>query len=89
VVKQLINLIAVVTIEDNDVDDFNRFDAGLAGGVGLDLESVSFGVRYNYGLTKIGKDDDNSNFTSPDVSLECICFLCTLSVSLQTSLPLN
>jgi hypothetical protein len=30
--------------EDNvNVDDFNRFDAGLAGGVGLDLESVSFG----------------------------------------------
>lgn len=53
--------------EDNvNVDDFNRFDAGLAGGVGLDLESVSFGVRYNYGLTKIGKDDPNSNFTSPD-----------------------
>lgn len=47
-----------------DVDDFNRFDAGLAGGVGLDLEPVSFGVRYNYGLTKIGKD--NSDFTSSD-----------------------
>jgi hypothetical protein len=40
--------------EDNvNVDDFNRFD--LAGGVGLDLESVSFGVRYNYGLTKLVK----------------------------------
>ena len=47
-----------------NVDDFNRFDAGLAGGVGLDLEPVSFGVRYNYGLTKIGKD--NSDFTSSD-----------------------
>lgn len=47
-----------------DVNDFNRFDAGLAGGVGLDLEPVSFGVRYNYGLTKIGKD--NSDFTSSD-----------------------
>ncbi|WP_426092309.1 porin family protein [Flavobacterium sp. DSR3-2] len=47
-----------------DVDDFNRFDAGLAGGVGLDLEPVSFGVRYNYGLTKIGKD--NSDFASSD-----------------------
>lgn len=49
--------------EDNiNVDDFNRFDAGLSGGVGLDLEPVSFGVRYNYGLTKIGKD--NSDFSS-------------------------
>lgn len=53
--------------EDNiDTDDFNRFDAGLAGGIGLDLEPVSFGVRYNYGLTKIGKDDSSNNFTSPD-----------------------
>ena len=53
--------------EDNiDVDDFNRLDAGLAGGIGLDLEQVSLGVRYNYGLTKIGKDDPSSNFTSPD-----------------------
>jgi hypothetical protein len=34
----------VYNFEDNvNVDDFNRFDAGLAGGVGLDLESVSFG----------------------------------------------
>ena len=49
-----------------NVDDFNRFDAGLAGGFGIDLEPVSFGVRYNYGLTKIGKDDSTSNFTSPD-----------------------
>ena len=49
--------------EDNiNVDDFNRLDAGLAGGLGLDLEPVSFGVRYNYGLTKIGKD--NSDFSS-------------------------
>ncbi|MFV8369893.1 porin family protein [Flavobacterium sp. LB2R40] len=53
--------------EDNiNVDDFNRFDAGLAGGIGLDLEPVSFGVRYNYGLTKIGKNDSSNNFTSPD-----------------------
>jgi hypothetical protein len=53
--------------EDNiNTDDFNRFDAGVAGGVGLDFEPVSFGVRYNYGLTKIGKDDSSNGFTSPD-----------------------
>lgn len=46
-----------------DTDDFNKFDAGISGGVGVDLDVVNFGVRYNYGLTKIGKDD---NFTSSD-----------------------
>ena len=47
-----------------DTNDFNKFDAGLAGGVGIDLDVVNFGVRYNYGLTKIAKD--NSDFTSSD-----------------------
>ena len=46
-----------------DTNDFNKFDAGLAGGVGFDLDVVNFGVRYNYGLTKIGKDD---SFISSD-----------------------
>jgi hypothetical protein len=39
-----------------DTNDFNRFDAGLSGGVGVDLETVNFGVRYNYGLTKVFKE---------------------------------
>jgi hypothetical protein len=46
-----------------DTDDFNKFDAGISGGVGVDLDVVNFGVRYNYVLTKIGKDN---NFTSSD-----------------------
>ena len=40
-----------------DTDDFNKFDAGLAGGLGIDLDALNFGVRYNYGLTKLGKED--------------------------------
>lgn len=46
-----------------DTNDFNKFDAGLAGGVGIDLDVVNFGVRYNYGLTRIGKED---SFISSD-----------------------
>jgi hypothetical protein len=46
-----------------DTDDFNKFDAGISGGLGIDLDVVNFGVRYNYGLTKIGKDN---SFTSSD-----------------------
>ncbi|QZK90297.1 outer membrane protein with beta-barrel domain [Flavobacterium tiangeerense] len=46
-----------------NTDDFNKFDAGISGGLGFDLDAVNFGVRYNYGLTKIGKDD---SFTSSD-----------------------
>lgn len=46
-----------------DTNDFNKFDAGIAGGLGIDLDAVNFGVRYNYGLTKIGKDN---SFLSSD-----------------------
>jgi hypothetical protein len=54
----------ISTRTELDTNDFNKFDAGLAGGVGIDLDVVNFGVRYNYGLTKIAKD--NSDFTSSD-----------------------
>lgn len=57
------NLNIISGKRDLDTNDFNKFDAGLAGGVGVDLDVVNFGVRYNYGLTKIGKDN---SFTSSD-----------------------
>ncbi|TDE53420.1 porin family protein [Flavobacterium sp. GT3P67] len=61
--------------EDNiDTDDFNKFDAGLAGGVGIDLEPISFGIRYNYGLTKIGKEDSSTSFSSPDAKNSVLSF---------------
>lgn len=46
-----------------DNDDSNKVDAGVSGGLGIDLDVVNFGVRYNYGLTKIRKD---SSFISSD-----------------------
>ncbi|MFE3867228.1 porin family protein [Flavobacterium sp. LS2P90] len=53
--------------QDNiDTDDFNKIDAGVAAGLGIDLETVSFGVRYNYGLTKVGKENSTTNQTYPD-----------------------
>lgn len=51
-----------------DTNDFERFDAGIAAGVGLDFELLSFGVRYNYGLTKVGKERSigGTTYTYPD-----------------------
>ena len=43
-----------------DKDDFNRFEAGLAIGFGVDVHPFSFGVRYNHGLTTVGKDKNFS-----------------------------
>lgn len=38
-----------------DRDDFNTFDYGLSGGVGIDFDASQLGLRYNYGLREIGK----------------------------------
>jgi hypothetical protein len=46
------------TVDELDEDDFNRFDAGLSGGVGFDFDTVGIGLRYNYGLKTVGKDQN-------------------------------
>lgn len=59
-------------IADLDTDNFKRFDYGLVGGVGFDIQNFTLGARYNYGLNEIGdggiageatKNSKNSAFT--------------------------
>jgi hypothetical protein len=54
--------------EDIDTDDLNKFDAGLSAGVGVDFNPISIGLRYNYGLTTIGKERTvaGTTYTVPD-----------------------
>jgi hypothetical protein len=40
---------------DFDEDDFNRFDYGLIGGIGFDVQNFTLGARYNYGLNQVGE----------------------------------
>jgi hypothetical protein len=42
-------------IDELDVDNFNRFDYGLAGGLGFEFGNFMLGGRYNYGLKEVGK----------------------------------
>ncbi|WP_125719164.1 porin family protein [Flavobacterium ustbae] len=55
--------------EEIDRDDLNKFDAGIAAGVGVDFDPISIGVRYNYGLTTVGKERTvlGETYTFPDV----------------------
>ena len=48
--------------QELDADDFERFDAGLSAGVGVNFNPISAGLRYNYGLAPIGKDVDGVTF---------------------------
>jgi hypothetical protein len=54
--------------ENIDNDDLNKFDYGLSGGLGLDFETIGFGVRYNYGLATVGKERDflGTSYAFPD-----------------------
>jgi len=47
-------------ITELNANDFNRWDFGLAGGVAFDIEHVTLGARYNYGLTDIAKSGNFS-----------------------------
>lgn len=54
--------------ENINNDDFNKFDYGLSAGAGFDFESIGFGVRYNYGLSTVGKERSflGTTYTFPD-----------------------
>lgn len=54
--------------ENIDNDDFNKFDYGLSAGAGFDFDSIGFGVRYNYGLSTVGKERSflGTTYTFPD-----------------------
>lgn len=41
--------------EELDRDNFKSWDYGLAAGIGLDLEAVTIGARYNLGLVNIAE----------------------------------
>ena len=51
-----------------DNDDFNKFDTGISVGIGYDTNKIGFGIRYNYGLQKVGKERNynGTNYTYPD-----------------------
>jgi len=51
------------TIKDAEAlnaDNFNRFDYGLVGGFGVDIDKFTIGARYNYGLHEIGQSGNLS-----------------------------
>ncbi|WP_161891146.1 porin family protein [Pontibacter russatus] len=50
-------------IKDLETEDFNRTDYGVMGGVGFDIQNVTVGARYNYGLREIGKSGLAGSFT--------------------------
>jgi hypothetical protein len=54
--------------ENIDSGDFNKFDTGIAVGLGYDTKSVGFGIRYNLGLVTVGEEKTylGTNYVFPD-----------------------
>lgn len=66
--------------EELNEDDLNRVDFGLAAGLGLELDNIGIGARYNYGLTTVGKERTilGQTFTSPDGKNSVLSIFATL-----------
>ncbi len=54
--------------QEIDEDDLNKFDYGLAAGLGFDFGAFGIGARYNYGLSTVGKERTifGQTYTFPD-----------------------
>ena len=59
-IKNVNNNGNLVSATELNTSDFNRWDFGLAGGAAFDIENVTIGARYNYGLSEIGKSGSPS-----------------------------
>jgi len=66
---------------DVNVNDYNRIDAGLVAGVGLDIDNITMGLRYNLGLTKVGKSQSflGTSYTISDSKNAVISFYLSVS----------
>lgn len=53
-------------VVDLKAENFNRFDYGLVGGLGIDISNFTIGARYNYGLKEIGKSGSVSGQLTKD-----------------------
>lgn len=59
-IKDVNNNGTINGITDLNANNFNRWDYGLAGGIGFDIQNFLIGARYNYGLANIGKSGNLS-----------------------------
>lgn len=63
-------------------EDYNRFETGWATGIEYDFGLLGLGARYNYGMTKVGKEKtfNGTKYTFPDGENAVLNFYLTLSI---------
>lgn len=55
-VKNVSNINVFNFEQSLDIDNYNRLDAGVVIGVGLDVKTITMGIRFNLGLIRVGKN---------------------------------
>jgi len=65
-----------------NVNDYNRIDAGVTVGVGVVVHSITMGVRYSYGLTKVGQEKTflGVSYTIPNATNGVINFYLSVPI---------
>jgi hypothetical protein len=66
-----------------NTDDYERVDAGIAAGIGIDINAVSIGARYNFGLRNVGKERVflGTTYTFPDAKNGVLNFYISVSLN--------
>lgn len=54
-IKNMDDDLNIQGVTELNEDNFNRFDYGVAAGIGLDFNGFVVGARYNYGLNEVGE----------------------------------
>ena len=65
-VKNMDNNGNIEGVDELNAENFNRIDYGVAAGFGIDIDKVTLGARYNYGLREIGKSGSLSGELTKD-----------------------
>ena len=75
-VKNVANINLFNFEQNMNVNDYNRIDAGLVLGAGLDVGAITMGARYNLGMTKVGKTQSflGTDYTIPNANNAVINF---------------
>lgn len=63
---------SIDNVRDLNADNFNRFDVGVSAGLGFDIQNITLGARYNYGLSEIGKSGSLSGQLTRDAKNSAI-----------------
>ena len=76
--------VSLFDFEQNlDTSDYKRLETGFALGAGIDIASISIGMRYLLGLSKIGKEKSflDTTYTFPDARNGLFNFYISLSLN--------